>query len=85
MMIHNKTMRLCTIPEFAIVVCAASGTILDTVYEVMVVHHFMQQCGGNFFYGSSQCTGSNVDLMGLTVFTDPGIIPERKEPEGLRS
>ena len=50
--IHNKTMCFCAVPEFAIVICAASGTILDTICKVMVVYHFMQQGGGYLFNGA---------------------------------
>ena len=53
------------------------------MFTALVVHHFMQQCGGYFFDGPCKCASSDVDLMGCTILGDPSVILERKVTEGL--
>lgn len=79
-MIYDQTMSHSAVPESAVMVGASTGTVLDTLNVIMIVHHLMQQCGTDFFDGTSQGTGSNVDLMGGTFLADPGVIPEGEMP-----
>ena len=41
-MINDQTVGLCAVPEFTVMVGAASGTVLNTVDVAVVVHHLMQ-------------------------------------------
>lgn len=40
-MIHNQTMGMGTVSKSAVVVGAASGTVLDTQNVIVVVHHLV--------------------------------------------
>ena len=82
---HDQTMFYGTVPESAVVVSTSTGTILDTIDIAVVVHHLMQQCGADFFNGTGQGTGSNVDLVGGALLADPGVIPQGEMAVGLRS
>ena len=76
MMIHKKAMFLCAVPKFPIVVSTATAAILDSCHKIMVVNHFVQQCGGNVFDGTCQRTCTDVDLVKCSTFGDPGVITE---------
>ena len=82
--LYDQSVLFSAVPEFAVMVCTTTGTILDAIDIVVIVHHLMQQRGGNFFNGSGKGTGSDVDLVCLAVFTDPGVFPEGKVAECLR-
>ena len=62
-MIDNQASRLSCVPKLAVVVGITAAAILDALHMVVVVNHFMQQCGGNLFDGSCQCSGADVDFM----------------------
>ena len=83
MVFHNQAMGMGAVSESPVMVSTATGTVLNTQDVIMVVHHFMQQCGTDLFDGTGQSTGTNVDLMCGTLLADPGIIPEREMPVGL--
>ena len=42
MMIHNQTMRFSTVTESAVVVGSSTGTVLNTLDVIVVVHHFVK-------------------------------------------
>ena len=68
-MIYNQTVGFCTVPETAVVVCAASGAILHSVHIIVVMHHFVQQSGTDFFDGAGKSTMPK--LMMISVFVCP--------------
>ena len=82
-MIHNESMSLGAVPEFLVVICTASGAVLDAQNVIVVVYHFVEQGGGDFLDGAGQGTGSDVDLVGSALLADPGVIPEREVAVGL--
>ena len=82
--IHDQTVCFCAVPETAVVVSAATGTVLHTVDVIVIVHHLMQQRGADVFDRTGQGTGSDVDLMGGPLLADPGVIPEGEVAVGLR-
>ena len=49
---YVQAVSLGTIPEASVVVCIATAAILYTVDVVVIVYHFMQKRGGNFFNGA---------------------------------
>ena len=61
--INYQASRLSCVPKLAVVVGITAAAILDALHMVVVVNHFMQQCGGNLFDGSCQCSGADVDFM----------------------
>ena len=73
---NNQTTLFCCCFESFVVVGIAPAAILNPVDIIMVVYHLMQQCGGNFFNRAGQCTSSDIDFMGCTVFGKPCIIPK---------
>ena len=75
-MIHNQAMGFCAVTETAVMVCSASGAVLDAQDIIVVVHHLVKQRGADFLDGTGQGTGSNVDLVGSPLLTDPGVIPK---------
>ena len=66
MMLHDQAMIFGAVTKSAIVVGASTGAVLNTQNVIMIMYHLMQQCGTDFFNGTSKGTGSNVDLMGGT-------------------
>ena len=64
-------------------VCAASGAILNAVDVAMIMHHLVKQGGGNLLNGACERTGTDVDLMGSTLFADPSVIPQGEVAIGL--
>ena len=42
MVIYQKAMSLSAVPKFAVMVCTASGAILNPVHIAVVMHHFMK-------------------------------------------
>ena len=83
MVIHQKPMGHGAVPESPVVIRPSSTAILDAVDKIVVVHHLMQQGSGYLFDRPSQCPCANIDLMGLAILADPGIVPEREVAEGL--
>lgn len=81
---HQKAMGLCAVTESPVVVCPASGTVLDAIYVIVVVHHFVQQCGGDLFDGTGQGSGTNIDFVESSPLRNPGVIPEGEMAVGLR-
>ena len=51
-MIDDQTVGFCAVPEFPVMVGAASGAILDTLNVIMIMHHFMEQGSCYFLNGS---------------------------------
>ena len=71
--------------ETAVVVGVTPAAILYAHLVIVIMHHFMQESGGNLFNGTGQRSGSNVDLMRAAQLGDPGILPKREMPVGFRS
>lgn len=78
MVIDDQTMFFCVVSEMSVVVSSSSRTVLNVIYKTVVVYHLMQQSGTYFFDGTGKGTGTNVDLVGSTLLTDPRIITERE-------
>ena len=76
MVIYQKTMSLCAVPEFTVMVGTTSGTVLDTIDVIMVMYHFMEQGGGDILNGPGQSSRADVDLVVSSPLGDPGVIPE---------
>jgi hypothetical protein len=83
-MIHDQTMSFCAVPEFAVVVSASTGTILDSQNVIVVMNHFVKQGGTDFFDGTGKGTGSNIYFVGSALLADPGVIPQGEVAVGLR-
>lgn len=75
---HDQTVGFCAVTEMAVVVSTSTGTVLDSQNVIMVMYHFVKQCGTDLFDGTGQGTRSNVDLVGSALLADPGIIPQRE-------
>ena len=73
---YHQTVSQGTVPEFPVVICPASGAVLNAQDVIVVVHHFVEQGGGDFLDGSSKRTCADVDLMESTPLGDPGVVPE---------
>ena len=76
MVIHNQAMGFGCVPELSVVVGVASAAILDPIHMVVIVNHFMQQCGGDFLNGSREGSSTNVDFMGSTQLGNPGVFSQ---------
>lgn len=83
-MIHDKAMSFGAVPELSVVICPASGAVLDTQNVIVVVYHFVEQGGGDFLNGTGQGTGSDVDFVESAPLGDPCIVPEGEMAIGLR-
>ena len=70
MVFHDQTVFFGAVPKAAVVVGTSTGTVLDAQNIIVVVHHFVQECGADFLDGTGQGTGSNIDLMGGTLLAD---------------
>jgi hypothetical protein len=62
--INDQTSTFGGILEALVVVGVPSAAILHSLLIVEIMHHFMQQCGGNLLNGSCQCACADVDFMG---------------------
>ena len=49
---HAQAARFGGFLKAAVVVCIAPAAILNTVFIIEVMYHFMQQCGGDFLIGA---------------------------------
>ena len=78
--VYDQAMGFCAVPEFAVMVGAASGAILHSVHIIVVVNHFVQECGTDLFDGTGKGTGSNIYFVGRALLADPGVIPEGEMP-----
>ena len=73
---HDQAVCLCNLLESLVVVGVVPGGVLDVVQIAVEMYHLMEQRGGDFLNGPCQCSGTQVDLMGITGSGNPGIIPE---------
>ena len=77
-------MGFCAVPEFAVMVGAASGAILHSVHIIVVVNHFVQQSGSNPFDGAGERSGADVDFVRAADLGDPSVFPQREVTVGFR-
>ena len=75
---HAQAARFCGFLEPLIVVGVAPAAILYPMLIVVIVHHLMQQSGGNFLDGARQCARADIDFMCAAQFGNPCILPEGK-------
>ena len=40
--VYDQTVSFCAVPEFAVMVGAASGAILDTLNVIVIMYHFVE-------------------------------------------
>ena len=73
-----QSARFGGILESSVVVCIAATAILNAVFVVVIMNHFMEQCGGYFLNGSGQGSCTNVDFMGSTNLGNPGVFSQRE-------
>ena len=74
--LYVQTVELGGSLEVLVVVGVASATILDSVFIVPIVAHFMQESGAYIKNVSAERSRSDVDFMRAAKLGDPSIIAE---------
>ena len=62
-MVNDQAARFGGFLESLVVIGVAPAAILDSVFIIEVMYHFMQQCGGNFLDGARQCSCADIDFV----------------------
>ena len=76
MVIDNQAMGEGCVPELAVVVGVTPGTVLNTIYIIVVVNHLMQEGGCDFFDRSGKRSCADVDFVRASHFGNPGIFSQ---------
>ena len=73
---NAKTMFFSAVLKFLVVVSISATAILDSVFRVVIVNHFVKEGCGDLFDRSGNGSCSDVDFVALSVLGNPGIISE---------
>ena len=71
---NAKTVAFGASLESFVVVGVSSAAVLNSVFIIVIVNHFMEQSGGDLFNRSCDGASADVDFVALAVLGDPGVV-----------
>ena len=73
---NAETMTFGASLEFFVVIGVSSAAVLNSVFIVVIMNHFVKKSGGDLFDGSCDGACADVDFVALAVFGNPCVVSE---------